>query len=310
MDTMDKTQRFSRTIPCANCGEEYSITYKKCPFCGGSASKKAERASKQKAEPQMEVVEYNIEDNWSDPSETMSQTGKIKAGKRLKKEKKGGGMKVLMFFISLAIVVAAAYIVVTKVVPLVQTYLGDKEGTSQGTNVDPTNPDAGKNQIVAPTGFRLLDVNVTLTTAGETKQLEAVVDSEKTTETLTWSSSDSEIVDVSNEGKLTAVSPGTAIITVTRENGDKAQCEVQCIWEAGASNANLLLNKDDYTLRKGETFTMKVIGTEETPQWSIENPKVATISEKGVVKPVGNGNTIITAQVAGQTLTCIVRCKI
>jgi hypothetical protein len=120
-------------------------------------------------------------------------------------------------------------------------------------------------------------------------------------------------VDVSNNGKLTAVSAGTAIITVTRENGETAQCEVQCVWEAGAATttaSDLSLNRVDYTLRKGETFQMKVVGTEETPQWSIENTKIATISDTGVVTPVGNGNTTITAQIAGQTLTCVVRCKI
>jgi hypothetical protein len=53
---------------------------------------------------------------------------------------------------------------------------------------------------------------------------------------------------------------------------------------------------------------MKVSGTSSTPVWSIGNTSVATITEGGLVKPVGRGTTTITCKVDGQTLECIVRC--
>jgi uncharacterized protein YjdB len=234
-----------------------------------------------------------------------------KGGKRLKKQSGSGiFVRLVLFLVSLAIVVTAAYIIITKVVPIVQSHFGKSEPSSQTSDngqSEPASTNTGTEED--KTGFRLLDVKATLTAQGETKQLQAVFESEDKPGSLTWSSSDTKVVSVDQDGKLTALAPGTAIVTAIREDGVKAQCDVQCIWDNSAKNTNLSLNRTDFTLEKGKSFTMQVIGTEETPVWNSKDTKVATVSESGVVKYVAKGQTTITATVGDQTLTCIVRCS-
>lgn len=306
MDMMEKTQRLTRTIPCANCGEMYSVSYKRCPFCGGPSPKRTER------NPSTEPAEYDVNMNQMDDSEPFhTPVRSEKGGKRLKKQSGSGiVLRLILFLISLAIVAAAAYIVVTKVVPIVQSHFGKNEPSSQASNSEQEQSSTANGETEdKKTEFRLLELKVTLTTQGETKQMQAVYESPDEQGALTWSSSNSEVVTVDRDGKLTAVAPGNAVITATGEDGMKAQCEVQCIWDNNVINANLSLNRTDFTLEKGKSFTMQVIGTEETPTWSIKDSKVATISDTGVVKHVATGKTTITATVGDQTLTCVVRCN-
>ena len=68
------------------------------------------------------------------------------------------------------------------------------------------------------------------------------------------------------------------------------------------------VNYTDFTLRPNDPpVQMKVKGTESTVTWSSSNVNVATVDSSGMVKRVGKGTATITAQVDGQTLTCIVR---
>ena len=69
------------------------------------------------------------------------------------------------------------------------------------------------------------------------------------------------------------------------------------------------LNREDFTLNAGESFQMTVSGTTAAPTWSIKHSAVATVSESGVVKGVGAGDTTVYAKVGDRTLECIVRVK-
>ena len=304
METMDKTQRFSRTIPCSTCGEMYSITYKRCPFCGGKAKHRPDRPKPMESVGYERELEASFEEDSSRPS------GGDRGGKRLKKDPSASFGRFLLYLLSLAVIVAAAYIVVTKVVPIVQSRLSEGQGPAVVDPVGNEGEDEGEDQGAGDPAakFRLLDIQVTLTAAGESKQLEAVYDPQDKLGEVTWTSSNPSVVAVSNSGRLTAVSPGTAIITATREGEETAQCEVTCLWESESLTSDIYLNRTDFTLNKGDSCTMKVIGTEETPQWTIEDIKVATVSETGVVKYVGKGTTKVIATVGGKTLSSIVRC--
>lgn len=325
METMDKTQRLNRTIPCPNCGEMYSISYKRCPFCGGSARKRQQtnlmpaasksvptQAMPQEATKETELPEdFSADIDWTpELDDGRPKMPTTRGGKRLQKQKTFSWGRILAFLLSLLIVAAAVYIVMTKGIPLLQEYIQNKEGASQ-TKPEQT-PSAGElsNQQEATAAFRLLHTKVTMTQAGETKTLEAVYEGEGEMGDLKWESSDTQIVTVSSEGKLLAVNPGTAIVTATRKDGTSAQCEVTCLWDKNATTANLSLNKVDFTIGPGEpNVTLKVIGTTEPVTWSVENPKVVTISETGVVKYAGKGQTKVIATVGSQTLSCIVRGK-
>lgn len=353
METMDKTQRFSKTIPCPNCGEEYSVTYKRCPFCGGSPRRREKKESidiqgpelhdeflspqRPPAEPAPppldpapaeELEEFIMDVNVDFTPELEDETSSVPApppgatgGRRLQAKgsrrsagNSGGGSVVrkLLFVLSLLIVAAAIYILVTKLVPILEARFGEGEtdpGTSQGDG-DMPNQQIPEN----PPEFTLTELSVTLTAPGATKQLVPVIGETEGAETLTWQSDNEEVVTVSEEGKLTAVGNGTATITVTKADGTQAQCQVTCAWDDTTVLDNLKLNTVDFTIREGDpSVQMKVLGFEGTPpsiKWESKNPEIATISENGLVERVSPGTTEVTATINGQTvLTCVVRCK-
>lgn len=320
METMDKTQRLNRTILCPSCGEMFSISYKRCPFCGGSVRKRQQanpvpatpksvptQAMPKEVAQEPELPEdFSADIDWTpELDDGMPTTPTTRGGKRLQRQNSFSFGRILAVLLSILIVAAAVYIVITKVVPIVQQRMQNKEGTSQG---EPT-PPAGEagNTPAATTSFRLLDTKITLTQAGETKQLDAVYEGEGEMGTLKWESSDTQVVMVTNDGRLNAVNPGTATVTATRKDGTTAQCEVTCLWDKNAPIANLSLNKVDFTIgAKDPDVTLKVIGTTEAVKWSVENSNVVTVSESGVVKYAGKGKTKVIATVGNQTLTCVV----
>lgn len=69
------------------------------------------------------------------------------------------------------------------------------------------------------------------------------------------------------------------------------------------------LNRKDFTLSRGEKFTVKLSGTTAAPRWDVDDPNVAVITETGVVTGVGGGWTTIHCKVGSRDLTCIVRVK-
>ena len=146
---------------------------------------------------------------------------------------------------------------------------------------------------------------------------------EGSTGTITWSSSDPDIVSVDETGKVSPGSKtGNATITATMPGGVTHTCLVHNSVTTGGSTGStttsggsttttttLSLNRTDFTLSKTyPSFQMKVSGTSSTPVWSIGNTAVATVSSNGTVTYVGKGQTTLTCSVDGQTLTCTVRC--
>ncbi len=83
-------------------------------------------------------------------------------------------------------------------------------------------------QTIAVTGVKLSPAKLTLKAKDQTAQLAAAVTpSDASDPGVTWSSSDTSVVKVDKNGKLTAVKNGTATITVTTTDGGyKAYCTV------------------------------------------------------------------------------------
>ena len=141
---------------------------------------------------------------------------------------------------------------------------------------------------------------------GESFRLE----SEPEVEGIVWSAKDGSVVSVTEEGLVTGLSKGKT--TVTAKLGEK---ELSCIVFVRAATAasedvsNAALSKSDFTLAKGERYTVKVTGTTATPKWSIDDTSVATIASDGTVKGVGKGHTNFYAKVGDKTLKGVVFVK-
>jgi uncharacterized protein YjdB len=112
-----------------------------------------------------------------------------------------------------------------------------------------------------------------------------------------WSSGNSEVATVSNEGEITAVSVGETVITVTATSEGKtltASCTVTVL---PISVTGITLNKTSLELLVGgeETLTYTIepeTATNKEVEWKSLNPEVATV-ENGLVKAVSVGETTI-----------------
>jgi len=287
------------TRRCPNCGEEYSDTYKKCPFC---------------------------------EEEEALRTGKPlrrRGGKRLEKRPASGGVGgIMLLMLALVIVFVVGYVAFGEQVAGLlgirtdpdantadtpQTQDGGEDGAKTPDDSLPTQPDGQTkpdgqegqdSQVpVIPVGGPLaLDQTEITIAAGDTARLTASGGSA----TVVWSSSNEHIATVDG-GAVTGVAGGSvAIKAVSGE--ETVECKVNVTGDPYVSTENLSLNRTDFTLSTSSpTFQMEVKGNYSSVTWSIEDTSVATISEDGLVTRVGKGMTTITANVDGQVLTCIVR---
>lgn len=333
------TKRKSGLIHCDNCGEYYSASYRRCPFCDEYEE------------------EYEASDDRSD-----SPSARNGGGKRLaQSNRRGGGytrtspLKVISIIISLAVILFAVWIVVTKIMPLVQRGNIDPvdPDTSQagdptpGTSPDAADPDPGTSDTpTAPTdvtpavdptpavndggatGFTLsksefaisdrypdpVTLKVTFTPAG-------------TEGTITWTSSDPTVISVDENGTVSAgAKRGAATITATLSNGVTQTCKVynqltapsasgaNTSQNTGTASGTYTVNNPDFTLyRAGETYQLKVTGYTGGITWTSSNTSIATVGSDGTVTAAGSGKgscTVTGALDNGSTVKAIVRINI
>ena len=143
---------------------------------------------------------------------------------------------------------------------------------------------------------------------GDSETLTATVKPDNTTDkTVSWSTSDASVATVSG-GKVTAIKPGTATITV--QAGEKsAQCIVT-VSKRVIPVTSVELNKTSLELIKGDSETLTATvkpdnATDKTVSWSTSDASVATVND-GVVTAVNKGTARITAQSGDKTAVCVV----
>lgn len=297
---------------CPKCGEEYSDTYRTCPFC------EEEEALKRGRSPHR------------------------KGGHRVQKRQGAGGGAggVMLLLMGLIIIGVVAYVVFgedvadavgirtqddapapvenrePEKIPAVQ------EGTVN-TDAPPAADDVPQSDEPAiddapagpaePLALSQTDITIPL---GETGRLTATGGSGN----VTWSSSNPEIASVDG-GAVTGRAGGTVTITAT-SGEESATCQVKVEGDpwVDPNAGSYRLSKDDFTLsssesswqlkiRRDSSTGWEILGSADGVVWSSSNTGVATVTDTGEVKRVGKGNATITAAIGGTTLECIVRMK-
>ena len=81
-------------------------------------------------------------------------------------------------------------------------------------------------------------------------------------------------------------------------------------WQNTVSAASIKLNKKEKTIYEGNTYTLKVKGTNKNVSWSSSNKKIATVNSDGKVKAKYNGTATITAKVGSKKLKCKIKVKL
>lgn len=213
-------------VHCASCGEDYSATYKFCPFCGG-----AQTPTTQSATPTNEDgYEFDGQDVFDQPDTQPTAKG----GKRLQG---AGGQRptppppinwprLITFLCSLVIIAAALVMVFTVVYPHLRNVTNPDANPSESVSVSPT-PTLSPEGLA---GMTLDTVDLTLQPQ-QTHTLAVTFDPADWEGTVSWSSSDETCATVDEDGVVTNVNTsGTqrrAVITATA-GGQTVTCTVYC----------------------------------------------------------------------------------
>ena len=132
---------------------------------------------------------------------------------------------------------------------------------------------------------------------GTKEQLTATVSPDNATDkTIVWTSSDSNIATVDENGNVTAVAIGSATITASCGNV-KAECKVTVL---AIEVEAISLSKTEMSIFIGRASQLTATvspdnATDKTIVWTSSNSDVATVDEKGNVTGIAIGSAIITA---------------
>ena len=165
---------------------------------------------------------------------------------------------------------------------------------------------------ISVTGVKLDKSSVSLK-VGETTNLKATVSpSTATNKNITWTTNNDQVATVNN-GVVTAVGAGTAVITVTAEGNHTDTCTIT-VNPATVSVTGVTLDENTASLTMGETTTLTLTATvapegatNKNVTWTTNNDQVATVNN-GVVtaKAAGVAVITVTTEDGNYTDTCTV----
>lgn len=211
---------------------------------------------------------------------------------------------ILLMLIALLLVIA----IISVCVYIVKEYFLDDKPAVPNTGTKPSaSTTAGQ---VPCTGLRLSVMDYTFTTAGESMMISVKPTPANTTDAIRYVSSDEQVATVDDKGIVTAVSNGTATITVYC--GDQsAEFAVTCelpveptvpdvVLELTCTTCELSGYGATENLYEGELDVTAIT-------WTSSDETVVKVKD-GVVTAVGNGAATVIAEYMGQVVTCSVQC--
>lgn len=212
-NSTQKPARHLDMVRCDNCGEDYSVTYKRCPFCH-------------------------------------ERPNGMFAGRRVDSRVSRNPLQVVGLVASLAVIIAALFIVFTKISPLLFQQEGGKTpdptppsqqveplpsikpegGASQGTDKPSVQQPEGTGSSTVIRAVSLSRKDFTLT-PGEVYSLSVSVTPADADVPVVWTSSDPSILVVDAEGTVTNKNTTGKLTSVTVTatcGGMSAECIVYC----------------------------------------------------------------------------------
>lgn len=292
----------SDLIHCDNCGEDYSSTYKRCPFCGArpantqatsrldftgrlgaaagggrAASSRAARGEQQSAPRSRQSMEeddyiFDGQDVFDDPRQDQDDGPspfRNSGGRHLS----GGGLGIspttlISFVVSGIIVLAAILIVILVVIPMI------KGGQTPPVSNSPNGslPGTSASQPISPSPSQTTPADPNASQPVQPTDPAAPTDGPLPTESVSPSPSAS-------------VPPSTGSITLRTPYGSGAEISIS----------------DAYPT----PVQLQAVGASGNVTWTSANTAIATVSASGVVSGVSWGDTYITAtDAAGNSQTC------
>ena len=248
---------------------------------------------------------------------------------------------VLLVIVILALLAVSAFIVMKYVAP---NLLGPKE-IAPATTVGTEAPSESTELVIPCENLALTSGGeIVLEAEGANWLINVLALPENTTDELVYSSSDETVATVNEQGKITAVGEGTAVITITcgaqelkctvtvsypeettvpvTEPEDATEPEDSTEPEETTEPTEPTEPLKDIDLAKaishteltfngpnqGVTIKIKGLDNKEV-KWSSEDEKVATVDENGRILNTGKGTTYIVVQYGDQIVKIKIICR-
>lgn len=315
-------------IICDVCGTAYPETSTQCPICGyvrpARTSGAAGKTGNDSGERTYTYVKggrfskANVKKRNRANQVTENQKTAPSAASRRReppKKKSNTGLVVTAIILLLAIVAVVIYLALKLFWPVLPP------------ETDPTDDPANAQTQPSDTSVKCDDINLDVTVVrlseiGEARMLDAEPVPANTTDTVTYVSSDESVATVNANGKIVAVGPGEATITVICGDVQKI-CQVVCEIEIPTEDPteestegptisleDFRLNREDITFSfQGEKWKLYSGDIDVSLiTWTSDNESVAYIVN-GVVEAVGVGTTTVHGEINGVKVSCIIRCS-
>jgi uncharacterized protein YjdB len=132
---------------------------------------------------------------------------------------------------------------------------------------------------------------------GETAKLTALTSNRSA---VTWKSSKKSVALIDENGTVTAVKPGEAVLTASAD-GTSVTCTVT------VKQPKITLNKTSVTLYRGQTVKLSAtVSSGIQPTWQTNKKSVAIVDEYGIVTAIKHGTAVITVKLDGVSKLCTV----
>ena len=149
---------------------------------------------------------------------------------------------------------------------------------------------------------------------GEEFTFEAsVLPEDATDKSVTWSSSNKEVLTIDAEGKAKAIEAGTVTVKVTANDGGKSDECVVIVEKPLVPVTTVVINEaaENIVLAKGETKTFTATvqpaeATDKTLTWSVSDEKILSVDQNGKVTALAGGSAklVVTTKDGGKKAEC------
>lgn len=135
---------------------------------------------------------------------------------------------------------------------------------------------------------------------GTSRQLTAVLTPEDAYDVMAWSSSDTEVASVDEDGNISALKPGTVTITAKTTDGTNLTASATVTVKKVVPVESLQLTLPGYDLNIGDKATIGCTlvpadATSDLLTWTSSDESIATVDAKGEVTAKNYGTVKITA---------------
>ena len=148
---------------------------------------------------------------------------------------------------------------------------------------------------------------------GSTYQLTATVYPNNTTnKNIIWSSSNDDVISVTQDGTITAESTGIAVVTATSTSNSAAKKSLTIMVKDVIEVTSLSLNHTSLQVYKGKSASLTCYvnptnATDKTVTWSSNAPDIVTVNNNGSLNIHNAGTATITVTSAnGKSTSCTV----